>query len=226
METSIEMMQKVAQSLGPLLKDVVFVGGTIPSLLITDSASPSVRVTKDVDLIVNSSSYYQHAMFEKKLRARGFQIQAPPACRYGIGDVLVDVMTTTSKAAGFSDPWYAEAFATAETITLPDGTFIRIVRAPIFIATKLSAWHDRGKGDYYAEDIEDILAVIDGRSALLDEIRESSSEIQCFFAEEFRRLLADDEFLDCVPGHLGGDTVAYQRADKVMNVMREIVTLE
>ena len=108
------MLQKVAHALGPLLDEVVFVGGTIPSLLITDPASPPVRPTKDVDLIVDTRSHHRHAEFEKKLRDRGFQIQAPPACRYGIDDIPVDVMTTTSEAMGFSERWYAEAFATPE----------------------------------------------------------------------------------------------------------------
>jgi len=195
------MLQKVAHALGPLLEEVVFVGGTVPSLLITDPASPPVRPTKDVDLVVDTRTHHRHAAFEHKLRSRGFQIQPPPACRYGIGDVLVDVMTTTSEAMGFSEPWYAEAFSTAEDMELPDGTMIRVIRSPLFLATKLSAWRDRGKGDYYAQDLEDILAIIDGRPELSGEVKQSSVEVRRFLAEEFSFLLSREEFRESIPGH-------------------------
>jgi predicted nucleotidyltransferase len=134
-------------------------------------------------------------------------------------------MTTTSEAMGFSERWYAEAFATAEPITLPDGTTIRVIRSPLFLATKLSAWRDRGKGDYYAHDIEDILAVIDGRNVLLDEIRRSSLDVRRFLAEEFEELLSAEGFRDAVSGHLGGGSIAYQRADMALNIMRQVVTI-
>lgn len=44
---------------------------------------------------------------------------------------------------------------------------IRLVSAPYFCATKLDAFGDRGKGDYYHHDIEDLVAVVDGREELL-----------------------------------------------------------
>lgn len=223
MATSLEMLQKVANALGPLLDEVLFVGGTIPSLLITDVASPPTRPTKDVDLVVDSKSPHGHAEFEKKLRARGFQIQAPPACRYGIDDILVDVMTTTPEAMGFSERWYAEAFDTAEPMKLPDGTMIRVIRAPLFIATKLNAWRDRGNGDYFGQDLEDILAIIDGRDVLLDEVNSSSPDVRRFLAQEFAELLAAERFRDSIPGHLGGDAIAHARAERAVKIMGDIV---
>lgn len=225
MSDTIEMLQKVARALGPLKDEVVFVGGTAPALLVTDPAAPPTRPTKDVDLVVDSQSHQGQARFEERLRNQGFQIKAPPICRYGIDDVLVDVMATTSSALGFSDRWYAEAFATAEPTTLPDGATIRVIRSPLFLATKLDAWRDRGNGDYYAEDLEDILAVIDGRPALVAEVRQSSAGVKAFLAESFDELLAAQSLLDAVPGHLGGDSVAHHRAKMAVEIMRKIVEI-
>ena len=222
---SLDMLQKVARALGSLLDEVVFVGGTMPLLLITDPAAPPVRPTKDVDIVVDSRNYRHHAEFEKRLRARGFQIQTPPACRYGIDDVFVDVMTMTSEAMGFTERWYSEAFATAEPMTLPDGTVIRAIRSPLFLATKLSAWRDRGNDNYYAQDLEDVLAVIDGRDVVIEEIRRSSVEVRRFLAEELASLLAKDDFRDSIAGHLGGDAVAHERAERAVRLMEEIVHL-
>ena len=226
MANSLEMLQKVAEALGPLLNEVVFVGGTIPSLLITDPAAPSLRPTKDVDIIINSLSHHSHASFEEKLRKRGFQMKPPPACRYGINDILVDVMTTTSEAMGFSERWYAEAFASAESLTLPNGIMIRVIQAPLFLATKLDAWRDRGNRDVLASpDLEDILAVIDGRDTLLDEIQQSNHDVRIFLSQHFELLLKNNDFLEAVPGHLGGDAIAHERAEKAVEVMKKIVEL-
>jgi predicted nucleotidyltransferase len=224
MPTSIEMLQTVAHALGPLKDKVVFVGGTIPSLLITDPAAPSLRPTKDVDLIVDTQKRQQYADFEAKLRGLGFQIQSPPICRYGIDDILVDVMTT-SNIQGFSDRWYPEAFSTAEETTLPNGTLIRTIRAPLFLATKLNAWRERGMRDYLAHDIEDILAVIDGRVALLDEIRQSSLDVQQFLAGAFKELMDDERFREIIPAHLGGDSIVYQRVELAVRIIEQIIGL-
>ena len=46
-----------------------------------------------------------------------------------------------------------------------------VVSAPCFIATPLEALADRGKGDYRASHyLEDIVAVVDGRKSLCDEL--------------------------------------------------------
>ena len=48
---AIEMLSSVARALGPLLDKVVFVGGSILGLLITDAAARAPRPTHDVDII-------------------------------------------------------------------------------------------------------------------------------------------------------------------------------
>jgi predicted nucleotidyltransferase len=225
MADPVDMLQKVAHALGPLLDEVVFVGGTIPALLITDPAAPPPRPTEDVDLVVDSRSHRSHANFEKRLRHLGFQIDAPPACRYRIDGILVDVMTTTGKPMGFSDPWFQEAFATAEPRILPDGLTIKVIRSPLFLATKVNTWRERGNGDLLSQDMEDIVAVVDGRPALLDEVRGSSPQLQAFLAEAFAGLLLNRGLRDAIAGHLGGNAVASARANMAIVILEEIVQL-
>ena len=174
---------------------------------------------------MDTRTYAKHASFEERLRRQGFQIASPPISRYEYHDVFVDVMTTT-KAMGFSDEWYPEAFATADSMRLPSGRIIRVVRSPLFLATKINAWRDRGKDDYLAQDMEDIIAIIDGRPALIDDIKQANPKLQAFLAEAFKQLLTDQRFLDVVPGHIGGGTVvATARADKAVDLMKSITTL-
>jgi hypothetical protein len=61
-ETNLEMIRHVARRLGDLRDRVVFLGGAATALLITDKATPDVRVTTDVDVIVEIASrtdYYR-----------------------------------------------------------------------------------------------------------------------------------------------------------------------
>lgn len=51
---NIEMLEVVVACLGPLIDDVVFLGGCAAGLLITDVAAPPVRATRDVDVITEA----------------------------------------------------------------------------------------------------------------------------------------------------------------------------
>jgi hypothetical protein len=57
------MLRRVADSLGWLRQEVIFVGGTTLGLLLTDPAAPPTRPTKDVDLVaeIASQAAYQRA---------------------------------------------------------------------------------------------------------------------------------------------------------------------
>lgn len=47
---------------------------------------------------------------------------------------------------------------------------IRIIQAPVFLGTKLEAFHGRGGGDYlFSHDLGDTISMVDGRDSLLGE---------------------------------------------------------
>jgi hypothetical protein len=59
-----------------------------------------------------------------------------------------------------------------------------------FLATKLEAFLGRGNEDYSgSHDLEDLIAVIDGRTEIVNEVRSASSEVRSFIASEMRRLV-------------------------------------
>ncbi len=52
-DPNVQMLEVVATKLGPdMLRRLVFVGGSIAGLLITDPLLPAVRPTDDIDLVV------------------------------------------------------------------------------------------------------------------------------------------------------------------------------
>jgi len=55
--SNLDLLKEVARRLGPLLNEVVFVGGCTTGLFITDEAVAEVRPTFDVDVIAEITSY-------------------------------------------------------------------------------------------------------------------------------------------------------------------------
>lgn len=204
-------------------------GGCVTGLLITEAASPPVRTTRDVDVIVEVVSLGEYHTLEHQLQQAGLRhdrSQDAPVCRWLAGSALLDVMPTDRAVLGFGNRWYDEAVRTAVTYTLPSGTSIRLITAPVFIATKLEAFADRGDGDFLAShDLEDITAIIDGRPALADEAAVASPEIRRHLSAQMKVLLQSSAFLNALPGHLPGDPVSQARLPLILERMRQISRL-
>ena len=94
--SNIELLKEVAKRLGPLLSEVVFVGGCTTGLFITDAAAANVRPTFDVDVIAEITSYADYATFSERLRALGFRedtSKGAPLCRWLIDGMNASVRT-------------------------------------------------------------------------------------------------------------------------------------
>ena len=115
-------------------------------------------------------------------------------------------MPTNPDILGFSSEWYERAFVGAEIYKLPSGRQIRLISAPCFLLTKLTAFEWRGHGDYASShDLEDFLAVVDGRPEVVQEIEQLENDARAHLAGRIADLLANRNFLDSLPGHLPGD---------------------
>lgn len=229
-DPNVVLLELVAERLGePLRKAFVFVGGAVAGLLITDPALPSIRPTEDVDLIVHAAVLADYHRVEQALRERGFsQDMAPsaPICRWRIGSAAVDVMPTLDTILGFSNRWYPLALQIAQPAKLPSGTAIRLVPAPLFIATKLEAFSGRGNNDYlFSHDLGDLLSVIDGREALLDECAAAPPEVRAYLRERFAALLSSPAFIESLPGHLPGDAASQERAPELEEKLSRLTQL-
>ena len=224
-DTNLEMLARVAERLGPLREEVVFLGGCTTGLLLTDSAAPDVRPTTDVDLIVEAGLTHDYHDVEASMRALGFQpdVESGIRCRWLVDGLLVDLMPTDETILGFSNRWYPDAIEHAVTETLSNSLEIRRVTAPYFIATKIEAFVGRGENDFVAShDFEDIVTVIDGRLELLEEVGRESEELRHFISFIFRQWLEDRDFQAAIPGHLPPDTVLQDRLPILMNRIRQL----
>lgn len=230
-DINVLMLESVAQRLGnDLLDELVFVGGAITGLLITDPAMPAIRPTEDVDLLVQALTLADYHRFGKTLAARGFAHDMSPdapICRWRVGGVAVDVMPALEDILGFSNIWYPLALDTAAHQALPSGTQIRLIAPPVFLATKLEAFYGRGNNDYlFSHDLGDFLAVIDGRDSLVDECRASCVELRAYLRERVAGLLSTPAFIDALPGHLPGDAASQERVPDLEEKLRALTHLD
>lgn len=224
---NIEILELAVDQLAELADEMVFLGGCATGLLITDSAAPPIRATKDVDAIVHVISRAEYYRLGDRLREKGFSEDASddaPICRWKSETVVLDVMPTDSDILGFGNEWYVSAIENAETIELPSGNKINMVSAPYFLITKLEAFKGRGNGDYIlSHDIEDIVAVLDGRPELTDEVKNTEPKLATEIVERFKEMLDDRAFVDSVYGHMPTDVTSQGRVEIIINTINKIV---
>lgn len=231
---NLEILELVAHALGPLCDEVVFVGGCATGLLLTQPRPDRIRVTEDVDIVAQALTLHDYHAVEERVRARGFSNDTrldAPVCRWVYGPVTVDLMPTVKEILGFANRWYPLAVQTAQAVDLPSGQTIRLIAAPVFIGTKLEAFKDRGRNDggqldyLGSHDLEDIVTVLDRRPELVGECLASHEELRTYLAQSFNALLADEDFVTTLAGHLPADASSQRRLPRLRETLRALGAL-
>jgi hypothetical protein len=219
------LFESVVRLLAPVLDELVFVGGCTTGMFITDPAASGIRPTRDVDAIVDVTSYANYLTLADKLRAIGLvedTTEGAPLCRWQYGALIVDVMPTDATVLGFSNRWYPEAIDTATTIDVA-GHRVRLVTPALFIATKMEAFRGRGGGDVFAShDLEDIIAVVDGRSEIVSDVAAASDAVREYIGREIQLLLDNPDFVEALPGFLLPDTASQARRPLLEERLRKL----
>lgn len=195
---TVELLEAAAARLAPLLEELTFVGGATITLWITEPAAPPTRATDDVDLICGAMSYAEYGALAARMRELSFHEdqQTGVICRWRHPDgLVVDLMPLAREVLGFSNRWYEHAVATSQAITLPSGVEINVVAPAMAVATKLEAWHGRGRSDVVRSlDVHDIVVLANGRPSLHEEILELPAIIQEAIRHGIAGLLSDPYF--------------------------------
>ena len=226
---NLQILMLAVDKLGDLIDEMVFVGGCATGLLINKEGAPPVRITYDVDAIVQVVTLSEYYAFAQKLRQQGFKedsSEGAPICRFVADNIILDVMPSDESILGFGNNWYTPSIEYAQNYKLPNGKQVKMLSAAYFLMTKFEAFSGRGKGDYLAShDLEDILSVIDGRSGLVDEISKAEQNVKTEISKRFKVLLSDDKFIDAIPGHLPSDSLSQSRIALILSVMKDISNL-
>ena len=227
---SIERLKRVAEALGDLAPRVVFIGGSIAPLLQTLPPFDEARPTTDVDGVVATAAYSDLDVLHAALRARGFR--QPPSESAHVHrwrspqDDALDLVPAGSHFGGSGQLWDQIALDAPTSADLGDGVIIRHAGGPAFLALKWAAYADRGSDDpYVSHDLEDILALVASRPALVGEVSEAPSVLRDFVGSRSAALLAAPRLSDILAGHLNNAQDPRGTADLVLRRLQEIRAL-
>lgn len=201
---NIVRIRAICNALEELASEVVFVGGATVSLY-ADRPVTEIRPTDDVDILIELSNYHGYAKIEEKLRSKGFanDVASGVICRFIVNGIVVDVMPTSTEVLGFSNRWYPEAYNTAVKIYIDSDDAVSILRADYFIATKLEAFKNRGKGDgRTSSDFEDIVFVLNNRTTIWNELNEAPQALKLYIQTEFKALFGNDYIYEWISSHI------------------------
>lgn len=203
---NLALLIAIAQAMGPLCEQVVFVGGCATGLLVDDVDLMDVRPTEDVDAIVEVASLAAYHRLAEQLMQRGFKQSVAdntPPFRWFWNRMQLDLVPLDEKVLGFANPWYRVGFDAAMSVELADGLLLRHLSAPHFFATKFEAFKDRGQNDVYlSHDLEDIMTVMEGRSLAAQEIAAAEAAVRRHIGQSVAALLNMPAFHNALPGLL------------------------
>ena len=203
---NVNLLIAMAQAMGPLCEQVVFVGGCATGLLVDDVGQMDVRPTEDVDAIAEVASLAAYHRLADQLMQRGFKqtmADNTPPFRWFWNRMQLDLVPLDEQVLGFANPWYRAGFDAALSVELVDGLRLRHLSAPHFLATKFEAFKDRGQNDVYlSHDLEDIMTVMEGRATLVNELVAADETVRKHVRQSVAALLEMPTFHNALPGLL------------------------
>lgn len=226
-ELNIGALRAVSDKLDLLGLEYAFLGGAIVNLLLDDPGFAPARPTDDLDVVIQLVTSERYSVVEERLRSLGFNHdmrEGAPRCRWVFGDLAVDIMPVDGAHLGLDTQWFPEALASATEREFAH-TKLRLISPVAFIATKLAAFAGRGKGDYWrSHDLEDLIAVIDGRDKIVAEVLTAPKALHKYVADTLWDLTSIPEFGEALAGHLPSDSASRQRLPGLRNKIGAIAS--
>ena len=207
--------------------EFAFLGGSVLTLLITDKSVDAIRVTKDVDIVMNIRTRKEYHLADSELELRGFRHDTredAPICRWILDDVTVDMLPIREDVLGWKSRWFEESLVVAETVQVGNN-LVRIITPPYFVALKLEAFEERGHKDFLAStDFEDVICLANGRESLVKEIMDCEN-LRGGIARKFRDYLAYPELEDAVDGFVQTESDSENRKRRIMEAFKALSSL-
>ncbi len=227
--TNIIMLQIVANGLGDLKNEMVFVGGAVAELYADNPAASEIRPTLDVDCVIEISSRLEFARLEENLRARGFTndiSEGAPICRWIYNEIKVDVMPTDSKVLGFTNRWYEEGIEIKISKMLPDGTEVFVFPSEYYLAAKFEAHKGRGGNDLrQSHDFEDVIYILENCHDIFGNIKNSTLNVRTYLKEECQNLLGNPNITEGIESALPYGS-GEESTDIILELIQSIADIE
>lgn len=72
-----------------------------------------------------------------------------------------------------------------------------------------------------SHDVEDIVAVLDGRPEIVEDIQSADSEVRHYLSQHFTDLLTSRDFVEAITGHLPADSASQKRVGFLIERIRQ-----
>lgn len=194
----------IALALGELNSKVVYVGGAVVSLYIDDSSADDVRPTKDIDISMEIVSLSELEKIRAELTQKGFYQSSEDdvICRFRYQDIKVDVMATKAIGWAPANPWFAPGYSQLLEFDL-DGIKIKCLSLPYYLATKFTAFYNRGSKDpRTSHDFEDIVYILNYTSNIAELILAADEDVKKYLLNCFEDILNDSVMQEAILGNL------------------------
>lgn len=221
---NMAVIHTIAEALGQLNEEVVFVGGAVISLYVDDPAAEDVRPTDDIDITLEIASWAELEAVREKLVAKGFTqtAQEDVMCRFRYGEIKVDVMSTQAVGWALANRWFKPGFNHLETRKIEDKN-IRVLSLPYFLASKYEAFKNRGSKDPRAShDLEDVTYLLDNRTDLVKVIAEAPEDVRAYLKQAFGEILKSSVIQEAILGNLDYET-QMERFGMIEEALKDII---
>jgi len=215
--------QTIAKALGELNNKVVYVGGAVVSLYIDDRSAEDVRPTKDIDISMEIASLGELEKIRTELTQKGFYQSSEDnvICRFRYEDIKVDVMATKAIGWAPANPWFAPGYKQLLEFDL-DGTKIKYLSLPYYLATKFTAFYDRGSADpRTSHDFEDIVYILNYTSNSVKLITSADTKVKKYLIACFQDILKDNVKQEAILGNLFYEEQEL-RFNKIIDKLKQI----
>ncbi len=200
---NLGVIKKVARTLAELNDQVVYVGGAVVSVYADDPAADDVRPTKDIDIMLRIATFAELATLQDNLAQKGIfpDVDSKINCRFRHDDVLIDIMSTHEVGWAPSDTWFAPGYKHRVAYRVDENTTISIFPVAYFLASKFSAFDDRGSDPRISKDFEDIVYVLDNCLNVVYEVRNAPQDVKDYLVFRLTPLL-DESMTESITCHL------------------------
>jgi predicted nucleotidyltransferase len=181
---NLKVVEQVADALGELNSEVVYVGGAIVSLYASEEGAEQPRPTMDIDISVQISSYSQMDKLRERLAIKNIHPAAtqPVMYRFAFKEILIDFIPFEETALGPTNRWLKPGFAKSYPVRIGDNK-IRILPVSLFVATKWEAFKNRGGDPRMSPDFEDIIFVIENNHGFVLDVLNAEVDVKRFLIE-------------------------------------------
>jgi len=201
-EENMEAIGRLLDAIPEWETHVLFIGGATLGFHVETTFHDTIRVTKDIDVLLEIATLTEHRVLGERLRGSGFVEQLDYTTRWKKDDLIVDVLPLQLPEYLSPKPFLQEVFQRGLAKALPDGRQIFVPGVVDFIALKLHAHEERGQGDWLAKDMEDVVTVIDAAPEPFLVPAALSEVMKSFLITSLSALRSNADFQNLMPGLL------------------------